>query len=262
LTLLRGSANLLGSKSLSEDSSGGEITSSASTAEKEPMLPVGQPVPRIDSPGQPERRVYQGRFIHLAPVDPEPDAAELYGLSHGSLDVEALWTYMPYGPFANETDMLGWMASVATGSDPLFLTVRHADTGAALGMVSFLNIAAENRCLELGHIWYVPAAQRTRANTETAYLLLEEAFGRLSCRRVEWKCDALNARSRAAAERLGFTFEGIFRQHRIVRQHNRDTAWFAIIDGDWPRIRAHLRRWLYDNNDGALSLTQLQGASR
>jgi len=91
--------------------------------------------------------------------------------------------------------------------------------------------------------------------------MLEEAFGRLACRRVEWKCDSLNSKSRAAAERLGFRFEGIFRQHRIVRQRNRDTAWFSIIDSEWPRVRDNLRRWLYDNDDGLLSLTQLQGES-
>ncbi|MBT6146001.1 MAG: GNAT family N-acetyltransferase [Gemmatimonadetes bacterium] len=222
------------------------------------MLPVGQPVPLVSVPEQPERRVYEGRFIHLAPVDPERDAAELYPLSHGSDELEALWTYMPYGPFAGAAEMQAWMADIAPETDPLFLTVRQVDTDNALGMVSFLSIAAANRCLELGHIWYVPAAQRTRANTETAYLMLEQAFDRLACRRVEWKCDSLNARSRAAAERLGFTFEGIFRQHRIVRQRNRDTAWFSLLDSEWPRVRDNLRRWLYDNEAGLLSLSSLQ----
>lgn len=224
------------------------------------MLPVGQPVVSADAPEQPERRAYEGRFVLLAPVDPAHDAAELYPLSHGSDDVEALWTYMPYGPFAGQADMRAWMADISPGTDPLFLTVRHADTGAALGMVSFLSIAGPNRCLELGHIWYVPAAQRTQANTEAAYLMLEEAFRRLSCRRVEWKCDSLNAKSRAAALRLGFTFEGIFRQHRIVRQRNRDTAWFSLLDGEWPHVRDNLRRWLYDNESGTLSLTALNDA--
>ena len=149
------------------------------------MLSVGQPVVSADAPEQPERRAYEGRFVLLAPVDPAHDAAELYPLSHGSDDVEALWTYMPCSPFAGQADMRAWMADIKPGTDPLFLTVRHADTGAALGMVSFLSIAGPNRCLELGHIWYVPAAQRTQANTEAAYLMLEEAFGRLSCRRVE-----------------------------------------------------------------------------
>ena len=226
------------------------------------MLPVGQPVPLVDAPEQPARRIYEGRFVRLEPVHTERDSAELYPLSHGSDDVEALWTYMPYGPFADQTEMQSWMESIATESDPLFLTVRQRDTSTTLGMVSFLSIAAANRCLELGHIWYIPSAQRTRANTETAYLMLEEAFDRLACRRVEWKCDSLNAKSRAAAERLGFTFEGVFRQHRIVRQRNRDTAWFSIIDSEWPRARGHLRRWLYDNDDGLLSLTRLQGESR
>ncbi|MBQ36020.1 MAG: GNAT family N-acetyltransferase [Gemmatimonadaceae bacterium] len=221
------------------------------------MLPVGEPVPPLDAPQQPERRTYEGRFVHLGPVDPVGDADELFPRSHGSDDAEKLWTYMPYGPFDNGTGMQKWMAEIAPSADPMFFTVRHAETGAALGMVSFLNIAAPDRCLELGHIWYVPAAQRTRANTEAAHLMLEEAFERLCCRRVEWKCDSLNAKSRSAALRLGFSFEGIFRQHRIVRQRNRDTAWYSMLDSEWPRARDNLRRWLYDNEDGSLSLTAL-----
>ncbi len=224
------------------------------------MLPVGQAVAPVEAPGGPTRRVYEGRFIDLTPLDPAVDAPALHPLSHGEGDVEHLWTYMPYGPFAGVCAMRSWMEQIAPGMDPAFFTVRHADTGAALGMVSFLNIAATDRCLELGHIWYVPSAQRTQANTEAAHLMLEEAFDRLQCRRVEWKCDSLNARSRAAALRLGFTFECIFRQHRIVRQRNRDTAWFSIVDREWPRVRENLRQWLYDN-DGTLSLRRLNGVN-
>ena len=115
-------------------------------------------------------------------------------------------------------------------------------TGDPVGVVSYLNIVAPDRRIELGHIWYVPAAQRGRANTETAYLLMRQAFDELGYRRVEWKCDALNARSRAAAERLGFTFEGVFRQHMIVKGRNRDTAWFSMTDTEWPARRAAIER--------------------
>jgi RimJ/RimL family protein N-acetyltransferase len=221
---------------------------------------VGDVVSTVDAPSRPDRSPYRGRYVHLYPLCAR-DADDLHPGSHGDPAVEALWTYMPYGPFAGVEDMRAWMARIAEGDDPLFFCVRHADSGAAAGMVSFLNIVPEHRSLELGHIWYLPAAQRTRANTEAAYLMMEEAFTRLRFRRVEWKCDALNARSRAAARRLGFTFEGIFRQHRIVRGRNRDTAWFSLLDGEWPRARAHLRRWLYENDDGALSLSRLNGAA-
>lgn len=224
------------------------------------MLPVGPQVPPVAGSATPARRMYEGRFVHLVPLAPSHDAAALYPQSHGDADLEALWTYLPYGPFASQADMQTWMSDIAPGEDPLFFSVRPVGTGDAVGMVSFLNIETASRCLELGHIWYVPAAQRTRANTEAAYLMMEESFQRLSCRRVEWKCDSLNARSRAAALRLGFTFEGIFRQHRIVRNRNRDTAWFSLLDSEWPRVRDNLRRWLYDNDDGGLSLTSMNEA--
>lgn len=129
-------------------------------------------------------------------------------------------------------------------------------------MVSFLNIDAEMRRLELGHIWYTLDAQGTQANTEAVYLMLCEAFDRLHYRRVEWKCDALNARSRAAALRLGFSFEGIFWQHMVVKGRNRDTAWFAMLDGEWPAIKQNLETWLYRNPNWKLSLADLNSGRR
>ena len=223
-----------------------------------PSPPVGAPVPVVDAPPRPERRVCAGRYVHLVP-SAAADADDLYAEAHGDAQREALWTYLPYGPFAGVDAMRAWLAGIADGDDPRFFCVRRADDAAALGMVSFLNIEPDHRCLEIGHIWYLPAAQRTRANTEAAYLMMETTFETLRYRRLEWKCDALNARSRAAALRLGFTFEGIFRQHRIVRNRNRDTAWFSLLDSEWPRRRDHLRCWLYDNDDGALSLARLNG---
>ena len=223
-------------------------------------LPLGPAVAGVEAPLRPRRRTYAGRFVRLVPVDAD-DADALFADSHGDARREALWTYLPYGPFADARAMRTWIEGIAPGEDPMFFCVRQADTGAPLGMVSYLRIEPEHRCQEIGHIWYLPAAQRTRANTEAAYLMMEETFDTQRCRRLEWKCDALNARSRAAALRLGFTFESIFRQHRIVRDRNRDTAWYSLLDGEWPRKREHLRRWLYDNDDGALSLTALNGAT-
>jgi RimJ/RimL family protein N-acetyltransferase len=220
------------------------------------MLPVGDLVPPVEAAGPPARRPYRGEFVHLIPVSPD-DAPELFAAAHGSPQCEGLWTYMPVGPFSDAAHMRSWLEEIAGGDDPLYFTVRRVDPGDAVGMVSFLSIDPPHRRLELGNIWYAPEAQRTKVNTEAMWLMLEEAFGPGCCRRVEWKCDALNARSRAAAQRLGFTFEGIFRKHRIVRGRNRDTAWFALVDDDWPRVRANMRRWLYENEAGELSLAAL-----
>jgi RimJ/RimL family protein N-acetyltransferase len=218
-------------------------------------LPVGEPVPEREV-GRPARRAITGRFVSLVPADPAAHTEALWACSHGDPRTEALWTYMPYGPFADAGAMREWLAGCAASEDPLFFAVVDLVNGTAVGMVSVLNIDPTMRHLELGHIWYGPAAQRSRANTEAAYLLLRESFDELGYRRVEWKCDALNARSRAAALRLGFTFEGIFRRHMIVKGRNRDTAWFAMLDVEWPSRKANLERWI-DAAPGSVSLTEL-----
>ena len=201
--------------------------------------PVGEPVPLVEV-DRPPRAVLRGSFVELEPV--EADHADgLFAAGHGSAAAEALWTYLPYGPFEDAKAMRSWLASLSGSDDPLFFAVVR--NGAPMGMTSFLNIDTGMRRLELGHIWYGPAAQRTEANTEAAFLMLGWAFD-AGYRRAEWKCDALNARSRAAAERLGFTHEGIFRSHMIVKGRNRDTAWFSIVDDEWPSIRERLRGWL------------------
>lgn len=222
-----------------------------------PSLPVGdvvQPIARVDAP---RRTDYEGEFITLSPVRPEVDSAELFAGSHGSDLREQIWTYMGYGPFENEHQMQSWLEEGAGSDDPLFLTVHDRDSGRRVGMVSFLNIDSDMRRLELGHIWYSPDAQRSNVNTETVYLMLYEALDRLKYRRVEWKCDSLNGRSRRAAIRLGFRFEGIFRQHMIIKGRNRDTAWYALLDSEWPDVKENMQTWLYQNSDGRLSLTEL-----
>jgi RimJ/RimL family protein N-acetyltransferase len=198
------------------------------------------PLESTAAAGAVERRVLEGRRISLRPLDPEADVDELYAGSHGDPKTEALWTYMGYGPFASKDAMLDWLRSCEASADPLFLTVTDNESGARLGMVSFLAIRPAMRVLELGHIWYIPGAQGTGVNTEAVYTMLCESFDRRGYRRVEWKCDAENLRSRRAALRLGFTFEGIFRQHMIVKGRNRDTAWFSLLDHEWPEAKAHL----------------------
>ncbi len=205
----------------------------------------------------PRRTDYVGQFVTLSPVDPQADAQQLFLGAHGSATREQVWAYMGYGPFETAEEMQGWLEQSAKSDDPLFFTVHHHESRRRVGMASFLNIAADMRRLELGHIWYALDAQGTQANTEAVYLMLCEAFDRLNYRRVEWKCDALNSRSRSAALRLGYSFEGIFRQHMIVKGCNRDTAWFAMLDSDWPFIKRNFEKWLYHNPDWKLSLAEL-----
>lgn len=206
-------------------------------------LPLGSIVAdTAPGPGL-QRRPLEGRLVTLRHPDPERDAARTFLQTHGSPDVESVWTYMGYGPFSDRDAMAAWMTGAATSSDPLWFTVAdHEDQ--ALGMAALMAYEPVHRRMELGHIWYVPNAHRSGVNTETALLMLSEAFDHYRCRRVEWKCDSLNAASRHAALRLGFSFEGVFRHHLIVKGRNRDTAWFAMTDEDWPRIRQALRDWL------------------
>ena len=223
----------------------------------QPSLQVGnivQPIMHVDVP---QKTDYEGKFITLSPINPQTDVAELYECSHGSDVKEQIWTYMSYGPFDSTHDMHKWLEESAGSEDPLFFTVHHLESKQRVGMVSFLNIVSDMRRLELGHLWYSPDSQRSNVNTEAIYLMLCEAFDRLKYRRVEWKCDSLNERSRAAALRLGFKFEGLFRQHIIVKGRNRDTAWYSMLDSEWRAIKRNMEMWLYQNLDQQLSLTEL-----
>ena len=223
-------------------------------------LQVGNIIKSIAHIQPPQKRNYKGKFITLSPVNPQTDVAKLYECSHGSDVKEQIWTYMSYGPFDGIHDMQIWLEEGAESEDPLFFTVHHIESKQRVGMVSFLNIVSDMRRLELGHIWYSPDFQRSNVNTETIYLMLCEAFDRLKYRRVEWKCDSLNERSRAAALRLGFNFEGIFRQHMIIKGRNRDTAWYSMLDSEWAAIKENMEIWLYRNPDQQLSLTALNNS--
>ena len=186
-----------------------------------------------------------GSRVRLEPVDPERHADDLHDASLGD---PRLWDYLPYGPFPDVGALREHLARQAASEDPLFFAVVDADTGRAVGIVSYLRIEPAHGCIEIGHIWFGGPLQRTPAATETICLLARHAFDDLGNRRFEWKCDAANARSRRAAERFGFTFEGVFRQHQIVKGRNRDTAWYAMLDGEWPAIRAAFEAWLAPEN--------------
>jgi RimJ/RimL family protein N-acetyltransferase len=160
---------------------------------------------------------------------------------------DALWTYMHYGPFADRTALIAWVGERARLDDPFSYAVLDP-RGRALGIVTLMEIRPAMRVVEVGNILYAPTLQRTALATEAQYLLASYVFETLGYRRYEWKCNALNAPSRRAAARLGFTFEGIFRQHMIVKDRNRDTAWYAMLDGEWPTRKLAFERWLDPKN--------------
>ncbi len=156
----------------------------------------------------------------------------------------ALWTYMPTGPFADEAQYADWVSNACQSHDPLFFAVIDKADGNAVGVASFLRIQPAQGVIEVGFITFSPRLQRTPMATEAMYLMMKRALGELGYRRYEWKCDALNAPSRRAAARLGFQYDGLFKQALVYKGRNRDTAWFSILDGDWPRIRAGFEAWM------------------
>ncbi len=204
--------------------------------------PIGESLRDWRPPPHPPRDPMQGRYCRVEPLDPARHAADLFEANRHDAD-GGNWTYLVYGPFETLKDYLAWMKAECRGDDPLFHAIVENGTGKAVGVASYLRIAPASGSIEVGHINYSPLLQRTIAATEAMYLMMKRAF-ELGYRRYEWKCDALNAKSRAAAARLGFTFEGIFRQATVYKGRNRDTAWFAVIDRDWPALEAAYSRWL------------------
>ena len=187
----------------------------------------------------------EGRYCRLEPLDPARHAAALFAAN--ALDTAGRsWTYLPYGPFENLTSYHSWMEQFCAGTDPLFYAIITGAQG-AVGVASYLRIDPAKGSIEVGHLNYSPLLQRTRAATEAMFLMMKHAF-ELGYRRYEWKCHALNAASRAAAQRLGFSFEGVFRQAAVVKGRNRDTAWYAAIDQEWPALRQAFLQWLAPEN--------------
>jgi RimJ/RimL family protein N-acetyltransferase len=174
------------------------------------------------------------------------DAEEFYAATHPPHGDASVWTYMSDGPYADVTDLRRGLTAAEASEDPLFFAV--VCDGRVLGRASYMRITPAFGVIEIGNIVFAPALQRTTAATEAIYLLARHAFDDLGYRRLEWKCNALNAASRRAADRFGFSFEGVFRHHQIVKGRNRDTAWYAIIDADWPVIRSGFEAWLSADN--------------
>ncbi|HYN38484.1 MAG TPA: GNAT family protein, partial [Rhodospirillales bacterium] len=192
----------------------------------------------------------EGQYVRLGRVDVDADAAELFACGHAG-DAEALWRFMPYGPFASQEQMAAWLAACAASADPLWLVAWTKPGRSAVGMAAFMNVRDDVGVAEIGHIWLGPAHQRTREATEALFLMMDHVLTGCRYRRLEWKCDALNARSRRAARRLGFRYEGTFYNHGIVKGRNRDTAWFAILESEWAPLRDRLLAWLDPANFNA-----------
>lgn len=203
----------------------------------------------------PPRTALDGRYCRVEPLEPARHADELFAANAEDRE-HRIWTYLPYGPFPTPSAYRHWMGSACLGDDPLFHAVIDALDGRACGVASYLRIVPETGVIEVGHINFAPRLQRTAAATEAMYLMMRRVFGELGYRRYEWKCDALNEGSRRAAERLGFRFEGIFRQATIYKGRNRDTAWYSIIDREWPALRLAFEDWLDPANFDAAGRQQ------
>lgn len=207
-----------------------------------------------------------GRYCRVEPLDVARDADPLFAAYRDDPEGRS-WTYLPVEPFKDIDAYRHWLSDIATKDDPLFHVIVDGETNEASGIASFMRIDPPNGVIEVGHINYSPRLQGTTPATEAMYLMMRRAFDELGYRRYEWKCDSLNEPSCRAAERLGFTFEGTFRQAWIVKGRNRDTSWFSILDSEWPAIRTALESWLSpanfdDNGEQKRRLADFRTAAR
>ncbi|KAA2314187.1 N-acetyltransferase [Pseudooceanicola sediminis] len=203
--------------------------------------PIG---PRVEGwtapPRPPVDLVLKGRHVRLDPLSAEAHAGVLYEAFDAQ---DWLWDYMPNGPFASSAQYHRWVRSVEGGAEPVFFAITDLNSQSVCGVASYLNIVPQNGSVEVGNIAFAPELQGTIAATEAMFLMMQWAF-EAGYRRYEWKCNALNRPSRRAAQRLGFSYEGVFRQHMVVKERNRDTAWFAACDGEWPALKEAFSVWL------------------
>lgn len=195
----------------------------------------------------PARETLKGRYLDLEPLDAGHHGNDLWDALQGPESDALLWDYLPYGPFPERAAFDTWIEGNAASADPQFYAVRERQSGRVTGLLSFLRITPKDGVIEIGHIAFGRVMQRSPASTEAVYLLAKRAFD-LGYRRLEWKCNSRNARSMRAAERLGFVFEGTFRQHMVVKDQNRDSAWFSILDSEWPVRQAAFEQWLAPEN--------------
>lgn len=187
----------------------------------------------------------KGFYCTLSPLDPERHVNDLYAALCAQANQDG-WTYLAYGPFENQTDFAHWLQQIAQDTDLVFYAICDIH-GKALGLVAYLAISLAHGSIEIGHVHFGQAMRRSRISTEAIYLMINQAFN-LGFRRCEWKCDSMNLASAKAAQRFGFQYEGLFRQHRVNRGRNRDTKWFSIIDGEWPQLQKRYLNWLNPKN--------------
>ncbi|WP_323960433.1 GNAT family N-acetyltransferase [Arthrobacter sp. JZ12] len=209
--------------------------------------PIGQPLPEWTSRPAPERTIFEGEFCRLEPLDADSHAADLYSAYSLATD-DRDWTYLPSGPFDSPGSHRHYVSSSTQADDPLHYAVIDLGTGRAVGTLALMRQDQSNGVIEVGHVTFSPALKRTPLSTEAHYLLMSYIFDELGYRRYEWKCDSLNDPSRKAAERLGFTFEGIFRQATVYKGRSRDTAWYSVIDSEWPELKRAFQAWLAPGN--------------
>ena len=208
----------------------------------------GDVVIRLPPALVPARTMLTGTSVQLEPLDAEKHAPELYRAGHDSEEGLRIWDYLTTGPWPNEAAYLPVLRQQSGSFDPIFYTVRSLESGRACGQTSFLDINPGNGVIEIGNIWFGPELQRSRGSTEALFLMLRYAMDDLGYRRMQWRCNSLNERSRHAAARLGFRFEGIFYNHLIFKGKNRDTTWYSILDDEWPEVREIIDRWLHSSN--------------
>ena len=210
------------------------------------IQPIGFSIGDWTPPVRPPAEPMIGRYCRLERLDADRDGQSLFDAY--ALDSENRnWTYLPQGPFESYAEFHIWLSDMAKLDDPFFFTIIDAESQTSVGIASYLRITPPAGSIEVGHIHYSPLLQKTPSATEAMYLMMRHAF-ELGYRRYEWKCDALNAPSRAAAQRLGLSYEGIFRQATVYKQRNRDTAWYATIDREWPDLKLVFEQWLDPNN--------------
>ncbi|TWI47793.1 RimJ/RimL family protein N-acetyltransferase [Pseudomonas duriflava] len=203
----------------------------------------------------PEPKTLEGYYICLEPLDAQRQGDDFWITLHGPKADPDLWDFLPYGPFSSREAFNTWLTGHAASTDPLFFAVIDSRSGQAQGLLSLMSIVPEHGSIEIGHVIFGRAMQRTPRATEAVYLLAREAFA-LGYRRLEWKCDDRNERSRRAAKRFGFSYEGLFRQHRVVKNQSRNTAWFSLLDKEWPECRQAFETWLSPDNFDAHSNQQ------
>ncbi len=224
-----------------------------------PRVLSGHPV-AVTPPGLvPARQPIEGCYVRLEPLSAADHAEALYQAGHGSKEALRIWDYLAYGPWPDLQSYRQALRQQSASFEPIFFAIRDLESGEVAGQASYLDIQPENGVIEIGHIWFGPTLQRTRAATEALFLMIRHAMDELGYRRMEWRCNALNAGSRKAARRLGFRFEGVFFNHMIFKGKNRDTAWYSILDNEWPVIREVMESWLRPQNfDGnGMALTSL-----